>query len=72
MSAMNEPDGVVEEYGVSRRNPMSKTVDWVVSSFLVLVGSAFAIGGVLLSRLADVDQVTAWVASGPDHVHGDD
>lgn len=46
------------------REPLSRTVDWLVAGFLVLVGAVFAAGGALVATLADRGAVATWVADG--------
>lgn len=46
------------------REPLSRTVDWLVAGFLVLVGAVFAAGGALAASLADRGTIASWVADG--------
>jgi len=46
------------------REPLSRTVDWLVAGVLLVVGAAFVAGGAFASALADRAQIATWVADG--------
>ncbi|WP_227132743.1 DUF5518 domain-containing protein [Halorubellus salinus] len=55
-----------DSYGTGERTrkPLSRTVDWLVAGFLVLVGAAFVAAGTLTTTLADRSTIASWVADG--------
>lgn len=64
MSSVSIDEETVVQGGHEETQPMSRTLEWAVSVFLVLSGSVFAIGGFLLSEFADIGRITSWVEAG--------
>jgi hypothetical protein len=64
MSSATIADKTVEQKRDEQTQPLSRTLDWAISLFLVLAGGVFAAGGVLLAGFADIGRITSWVATG--------
>jgi hypothetical protein len=62
MTAITEE--TVGQGGDGQEQPLSRTLDWAISLFLVLSGTVFAAGGFLIFRFADLGRITSWVAEG--------
>lgn len=64
MSSVAYDDETVVQSGQESTLPLSRTLEWAISVFLVLSGSVFAIGGFLLAEFADIGRITSWVEAG--------
>lgn len=64
MSSVTIDDETVVQSRDEQTQPLSRTLDGIISLFLVLVGGAFAAGGFLIAGFADIGRITSWVASG--------
>ncbi len=64
MSLVTIDEETVEQHGGGQAKPLSRTLDWSISLFLVLSGSVFVAGGFLISGFADLNRITSWVATG--------
>lgn len=64
MSSISVPEKGVVRHSDEQFQPISRRLEWLISVCLVLAGSVFAIGGYLVSGLADLNRITSWVASG--------
>jgi hypothetical protein len=64
MSSVTIDEQTAGQHSDGQAQPLSRTLDWAVSLFLVLSGSVFAVGGFLISGFADLGRITSWVATG--------
>jgi hypothetical protein len=64
MPSVTIDEEIVGQHNDGQAQPLSRTLDWAISLFLVSSGAVFAAGGSLLSRFADIGQITSWVAAG--------
>jgi hypothetical protein len=64
MSSVAFDEETLVQSGHEDNQPLSRTVEWAISVFLVLSGSVFAVGGALLAEFADIGRITSWVEAG--------